>query len=77
MDGIQVEYDTWDKIPLSRGLTRVSFPTSDPDYGQRYSMDIQSNQFETNGYEEVKHHSMTLPGSIYSAKNILMFRPRE
>ena len=65
VDGIQVEYDTWDKIPLSRGLTRVSFPTSDPDYGQRYSMDIQSNQFETNGYEEVKHHSMTLPVPHY------------
>ena len=65
VDGIQVEYDTYDKIPLSRGLTRVSFPTLDPDYGQRYSMDIQSNQFETNGYEEVKHHTMELPVPHY------------
>ena len=61
VEGILVSYDTWDKIPLSRGLTRVSFPTTDPDYGQRYSMDIQSNQFASNGYEEVKHHAMELP----------------
>ena len=65
VDGIQVEYDTWDKIPLSRGLTRVSFPTTDPDYGHRYSMDIQSNQFDSNGYEEVKHHKMELPVPHY------------
>ncbi|MCH1575644.1 MAG: hypothetical protein L7S67_05175 [Flavobacteriales bacterium] len=63
--GITVSYDTWDKIPLSRGLTRVSFPTTDPDYGHRYSMDIQSNQFESNGYEEVKHHEMELPVPHY------------
>lgn len=65
VEGIQVSYDTWDKIPLSRGLTRISFPTTDPDYGQRYSMDIQSNQFATNGYEEVKHHEMELPVPHY------------
>lgn len=65
VDGIQVEFDTWDKIPLSRGLTRISFPNTDPDYGHRYSMDIQSNQFPSNGYEEVKHHSMELPVPHY------------
>ena len=61
VEGIQVQYDTWDKIPLQRGLTRISFPTVDPDYGHRYSMDIQSNQFPSNGYDEVKHHSMEMP----------------
>ncbi len=65
VDGIQVEFDTWDKIPLSRGLARISFPTMDPDYGHRYSMDIQSNQFPSNGYDEVKHHSMELPVPHY------------
>ena len=65
VDGIHVAFDTWDKIPLNRGLTRVSFPTMDPDYGHRYSMDIQSNQFPSNGYEEIKHHSMELPVPYY------------
>lgn len=65
VEGIEVEFDTWDKIPLSRGLTRISFPTMDPDYGQRYSIDIQSNDFESNGYEEVKHHKMQLPVPHY------------
>ena len=65
VDGIQIEFDTWDKIPLSRGLTRMTFPTMDPDYGHRYSMDIQSNAFESNGYEEVKHHEMVLPVPHY------------
>ena len=61
MQAIRVKYDTYDKIPLQRGLTRMAFPPADSLSNERHTRDIQSNQFPSNGYEEVKHHSMVLP----------------
>lgn len=61
MQALRVSYDTYDKIPLQRGLTRVAFPPADSASNERYTRDIQSNQFPSNDYEEVKHHSMILP----------------
>jgi hypothetical protein len=59
MPALRVKFDTYDQSPLSRGLSRVTFPAT-PEGNQR-TIDIQSNSFPNNGYDEVKHHDMNLP----------------
>ena len=59
MQALRVQFDTFDKSPLARGLSRVTFPANAE--GEQRTIDIQSNTFPSNGYDEVKEHDMNLP----------------
>lgn len=59
MQALRVQFDTYDKSPLARGLSRVTFPANE--LGDQRTIDIQSSNFQSNGYDEVKHHNMNLP----------------